>query len=82
MTKFTKLKKMTTKNKKKKQTNLTIISKPHAHPHTMKKTPAKFQKDWYKCKRSCAHRTPSVNVDERTKPCTAKSPMLKQERQN
>ena len=25
--------------------NLTIISKPHAHPHTMKKTPAKFQKD-------------------------------------
>ena len=28
--------------------NLTIISKPHAHPHTIMKTPAKFQKDWYK----------------------------------
>ena len=28
--------------------NLTIISKPHAYPHTMMKTPAKFQKDWYK----------------------------------
>ena len=28
--------------------NLTIISKSHAHPHTMKKTQAKFQKDWYK----------------------------------
>ena len=25
--------------------NLTIISKPHAHPHTMKTTSAKFQKD-------------------------------------
>ena len=25
--------------------NPTIISKPHAHPHTMKKTSAKFQKD-------------------------------------
>ena len=28
--------------------NLTIISKPHAHPHTMKKTYAKFQNDLYK----------------------------------
>ena len=28
--------------------NLRIISKPHAHPLTMKKTPAKFQKDRYK----------------------------------
>ena len=25
--------------------NPTIISKPHAHPNTMKKTSAKFQKD-------------------------------------
>ena len=25
--------------------SLTIISKPHAHPHTMKKTYAKFQND-------------------------------------
>ena len=25
--------------------NLSIISKPHAHPHTMRKTSAKFQKD-------------------------------------
>ena len=29
----------------------TIICKPHAHPHIMKKTYTKFQK----CKRSCAH---------------------------
>ena len=28
--------------------DLTIISKPHAHPHTMKKTYAKFQNDQYK----------------------------------
>ena len=34
--------------------NLTIISKPHAHPHTMMKTPAKFQKDWYKTVRGVA----------------------------
>ena len=24
------------------------MSKPHAHPHTMKKTHAKFQNHWYK----------------------------------
>ena len=35
--------------------NLTIISKPHAHPHTMKKTPAKFQKDGYKTVIGVAH---------------------------
>ena len=28
--------------------NLTTISKPHAHPHTMTKTPAKFQDNRYK----------------------------------
>ena len=66
--------------------NLTIISKPHAHPHTMTKTHAKFQKDRYKTvKRSCAHKTPRVNVDGwtngRTETCTPKSPMLKQVRQ-
>ena len=27
---------------------LTIIPKPHAHPHTMKKTHANFQKHLYK----------------------------------
>ena len=27
---------------------LTIIPKPHAHPHTMKKTHAKFQNNQYK----------------------------------
>ena len=27
---------------------LTIIPKPHAHPHTMKKTQAKFQNNQYK----------------------------------
>ena len=46
MTKFT--------NWKKWQKNLTIISKPHAHPHTMRKTPSKFQKDWYKTVREVA----------------------------
>ena len=34
--------------------DLTIISKPHAHPHTMKKTYAKFQNDRYKTVRGVA----------------------------
>ena len=34
--------------------NLTIISKPHAHPHTMKKTYAKFQINRYKTVRGVA----------------------------
>ena len=34
--------------------NLTTISKPHAYPHTMKKTTAKFQKDRYKTVRGVA----------------------------
>ena len=33
---------------------LTIISKSHAYPHTMKKTYAKFQKDLYKAVRGVA----------------------------
>ena len=33
---------------------LTIIPKPHAHPHTMKKTCAKFQNDQYKTVRGVA----------------------------
>ena len=41
MTKFP-MRKKVTKNV------LTIIAKPHAHPHTMKKTYAKFQNDRYK----------------------------------
>ena len=51
------------KVEKVKENNLTIISKSHAHPHTMMKTLAKFKKDWYK--RSCAHKTPRINVDGR-----------------
>ena len=31
-----------------KEINLTIMSKPHAHPHTLKKTPAKFHKERFK----------------------------------
>ena len=34
--------------------DLTIISKPHAHPHTMKKTQAKVQNDLYKTVREVA----------------------------
>ena len=34
--------------------NLTIVSKLHAHPHTMKKRPAKFQNDQYKTVRGVA----------------------------
>ena len=41
MTKFTMWKKV-------KKNNLTITSKPHAHPHTMKKTHAKFHNNRYK----------------------------------
>ena len=33
---------------------LTIISKPNAHPHIMKKTYAKFQNDRYKTVRGVA----------------------------
>ena len=33
---------------------LTIIPKPHAHPHTMKKTHAKFQNNQYKTVRGVA----------------------------
>ena len=33
---------------------LTIIPKPHAHPHTMKKTRAKFQNNQYKTVRGVA----------------------------
>ena len=47
---------MTVYNVKKKVTknDLTIISKPHAHPHTMTKTHAKFQNDRYKTVRGLA----------------------------
>ena len=49
--------------------NLTIISKSHAHPQTMKKTPAKFQKDRYKTVRGVGLTRhpghPKVNVDGR-----------------
>ena len=34
--------------------NLTITPKPHAHPHTMKKTHAKFHNNWYKTVRGVA----------------------------
>ena len=35
--------------KSEKNNDLTIIPKPRAaHPHTMEKTHAKFQNDWYK----------------------------------
>ena len=47
MTKFTMWKKVT-------KNALTIILKPHAHPHTMKKTYAKFQNNWYKTVRGVA----------------------------
>ena len=40
--------------KKSKKNNLTITSKPHAHPHTMKKTNAKFHNNWYKTVRGVA----------------------------
>ena len=32
----------------------TIMSNPHAHPHTMRKTHAKFQNNWYKTVRGVA----------------------------
>ena len=47
MTKFT----MWKKEQKK---NLKIISKPHAHPHTMKNTYKKFQINRYKTVRGVA----------------------------
>ena len=52
---------------KRDKNNLTTISKPHAHPHAMTKTPAKFQDDRYKTVRGVALtvKTPRVNVDGR-----------------
>ena len=47
MTKFTMWKKV-------KKNNLTITSKPHAHPHTMKKMHAKFHDNRYKTVRGVA----------------------------
>ena len=47
MTKFTNVEKV-------KINNLTITSKPHAHPHTMKKTHAKFHNNRYKTVRGVA----------------------------
>ena len=37
-----------------KDLKITCITKPHAHPHTMKKTHAKFQNDRYKTVRGVA----------------------------
>ena len=48
MTKFTNNVEKVTKN------YLTIILKPQAHPHTMKKMHAKFQNDRYKTVRGVA----------------------------
>ena len=47
MTKFTMWKKV-------KKNNLTITSKPHAHPHTMKTMHAKFHNNPYKTLRGVA----------------------------
>ena len=55
-----------TKVEKVTKNNLRIISKEHAHLHTMKKTHAKFQNDQYKTVRGVALKTPRVNVDEQT----------------
>ena len=46
---------MTVHNVEKSENNyLTITSKPHAHPHTMKKTRAKFHNNRYKTVRGVA----------------------------
>ena len=42
------------KKKKKKKKNERIIPKAHTHIQTMTKTPAKFQKVWYKTVRGAA----------------------------
>ena len=39
--------------------NLTIIAKPHAYPHTKKRS-------IQNCKRSCTHKVPRITVDGRT----------------
>ena len=39
------------------KTNTTIMCNPHAHPHTMKKTHAKFQNNWYKTVKGVAFTT-------------------------
>ena len=59
--------------------NLTIISKPHAYPHTMKKTCAKFQQD-YKTRGVALTRQEGKcwRMDKQTETCMPKAPMLKQ----
>ena len=41
---------------------LTIIPKPYAHPHTMKKTHAKFQNNQYKRRNCCAHKRYPLSI--------------------
>ena len=61
MTKFTMWKKNEKeKKKKKKKKDLTIISNPHAHPRTMKKTHAKFHYNEYKTVREVVTKTCNI----------------------
>ena len=48
--------KLTRWKRSEKKKYLTIIFKPHANPHAMNKTHAKFHNNRYKTKRSCAHK--------------------------
>ena len=45
---------LSSQSEKSNKNDLTIISKPHTHPHTMNNTYAKFQNDWYKTVRGVA----------------------------
>ena len=58
-----KKKKIAMREKRKKKKNLTIISKPHALPHTMKKTYAKFHiRSVQNCSRSCARKRYPLSI--------------------
>ena len=53
--------------KKKKKNDLTVISKLHAYPHTMKTTHAKCHNNRYKTVRSCAHKRYQLFIYKRVK---------------
>ena len=55
-----------TKQKKWEKNDQRIISKPHAHVHSMQKRSEKFQNNRWKTKRSWAHKVPSIFSSERS----------------
>ena len=54
--------KITMWKKVKKKKKITITSKPHAHPHTMKKMQVKFHNNLYKTEELRSQEVPTVYI--------------------